>query len=198
MEQSLLDKLTVPQLVKKFPHVLWNPQVHYHVHNSLSLLPIHSQITPVYILPSIFFIVHSNTNLPFTPTSSNMSFSFTFPHQNSVCISLIPHTCHMSGRSHPYAALKHAVFWRTSTEGPEDTNTSFVHQTSRCRTSVCGWDMSSHETKFTIFICSETSTLPSTNLHFPSFQAHFYWPHENFHNWDMYQIFLEYMFVLST
>lgn len=110
MEQSLLYKLTVPQLVKKFPHVLWNPQVHYHVHNSLSLLPIHSQITPVYILPSVFFIVHSNTNLPFTPTSSNMSFSFTFPHQNSVCISLIPHTCHMSGRSHPYAALKHAVF----------------------------------------------------------------------------------------
>jgi hypothetical protein len=43
----LLKKLTVLQLVKKFPAFYWTPEVHYRVHSSLPLVPIPSQINPV-------------------------------------------------------------------------------------------------------------------------------------------------------
>jgi hypothetical protein len=44
IEQSSSEGDIVDQLVKKFC-LLWNPKVHYHVHQSAALFPVHSQVT---------------------------------------------------------------------------------------------------------------------------------------------------------
>jgi hypothetical protein len=51
----ILEKLTVTQLVKKFP-ALWKPKAHYRVHNSPPLVPILSQMHPLHTYPPCFLI----------------------------------------------------------------------------------------------------------------------------------------------
>ena len=63
------------------PPILWNPEVHYHIHKSPPLVPILSDQSSPCFYP---------TSRRSTPTlrSSKYSFRLRFPQQNPVCTSL--------------------------------------------------------------------------------------------------------------
>jgi hypothetical protein len=83
MEQSRSGEGDVLSRVQEFRRILWNPKFHYHIHNSLPLVAILSQMNPVYAPPSnlskIFLILMSHLGLGF---SSGLPPSLGFFHQN--------------------------------------------------------------------------------------------------------------------
>jgi hypothetical protein len=84
------EKLTVTQLVKKYPAFLWNSKVHHRVHKSPPLDPILLQLNSVRPINPYPPKVHLNVFLPPTPWSSQWSLAFRPPNQNPVNTSPLP------------------------------------------------------------------------------------------------------------
>ena len=80
----LLEKLTVLQLVKKFPPTSRNPKVHYRTHKRPPPVAILGQLNPVHIPTSHLLEIHPNIIHPSTPTSPHWSLSLRFPHQDPI------------------------------------------------------------------------------------------------------------------
>jgi hypothetical protein len=80
--------------------VLWNPKVHYHIHECLPPVPIQSQLDPVHAPTSHFLKIQLNIIFPSMSRFSKWSLSLKFPHRNPVYASPLPHVCFMSHLSH--------------------------------------------------------------------------------------------------
>jgi hypothetical protein len=114
----LLERSVLFLSGQQIHRILWNTKFHYLFHNRLLLVPILSQITPVYTIRLYIFcfilILLSDLNVGLT---SGLFFA-KFPHQNTVCICLLSVSCHMPrplyrpwfGEDWNRGVLQYAVF----------------------------------------------------------------------------------------
>jgi len=89
----LLEKQIVPHPLEKLTYIM-EPVFTTVFTKVRHLLTILRQLSPVHALPSYFFKLNFNINLPSTRRSSKWSPSFRFTQHNPVCIAVLPHTCH--------------------------------------------------------------------------------------------------------
>ena len=86
-------ELTSPQLVNKFAAFYGTRKLIYLIQKHPPLVPLLSQRNPFRTTSS--HLIHFNIILPFMPRSSKWSISIRSSHQNPICTSPAPHSCHM-------------------------------------------------------------------------------------------------------
>ena len=89
---------------QKSPRDLWNPNVHYHVHNSQSSVLMLSQINVVQA-PVLFLKIHFNIIFPSTSRFPKWSLFLNFPHHNPVFTSHLLRPCNVPWDVDPVAKI---------------------------------------------------------------------------------------------
>jgi hypothetical protein len=84
MEQSPTWEADSHSASQDIPCLVWYPKVHYRIHNSQPLVPIVSQMHPVYTFPPNFPKILSNIIFRSTPRFSELSFFFRLSNQTIV------------------------------------------------------------------------------------------------------------------
>jgi hypothetical protein len=92
--QVLPEKLTSPQLVKKFP-AFYRTRRFITAFTRARHLPLSWARSIQYIPPSLTSKIHFNISLPSTPGSSGGSFPQLSPPKPCMHLALLPHTCYM-------------------------------------------------------------------------------------------------------
>ena len=81
VEQSSSWETNRLSVTQEILGILWNPTVHYLVHNSLPLVPVLSHLNSLNALPCGAYKIHFNV-LSSIAVSSKLSFHCSFHHQN--------------------------------------------------------------------------------------------------------------------
>ena len=100
MEHSPSWETNWPSSGQEIPRLLWNPKVHYLIHNTPPPVPILSQTSSLRAFPPHFLMSHFNIILQSTHRSPKRPLSIRSPNRNSICASLDTHTCYMGRLSH--------------------------------------------------------------------------------------------------
>ena len=100
MEQTPSSEANRFPASQEIPRILCNPTVHYHIHKFPPPVPVVGQLDPVQTITSHFVKILPNITILSTSGSPKCSLTLTFPNQNPVYASRLPHTRYMPCRPH--------------------------------------------------------------------------------------------------
>jgi len=101
MKQNPSSEANSHSASQEIRRLLWNPKVHYRVHNSPPLVPIVNQKNLVQTIPPYFSEIHSNIIFHLFLGLPRGLFPSGSPTKTLLCIPHLPHACFTRCPSYP-------------------------------------------------------------------------------------------------